>query len=58
MGCFSVSQTYEGFQKISNDILLGTAEISDAKIGEKLLGKDIECTKVFAGIKKNEEKLN
>ena len=36
-----------------NDILLKRAEISNAcKNGEKMLGKDIEWTKVFACIKK------
>ena len=36
-----------------NDILLGRAEISNTcKTWGKMLGKDIEWTKVFAGIKK------
>ena len=39
--------------KLFNDSLLGKAEISNAcKNWEKMLGKDTEWTKVFAGIKK------
>ena len=39
-----------------DDILLGKAEISNAcKHLEKMLGKDTEWTKVFAGIKKNQK---
>ena len=46
--------------KCFKDILLGRAEISNAcKNWEKMLGKDIEWTKVFAGVKKKKlEKLH